>query len=228
LEVALLAMGRVQVPALLNRIMTVGHDDIISRSSIASCTSVSTQTASDDQVVKFWDELSLVGLPDDIDVQALFEPTGHCWAHHRCAEWSLGVCQTEEQLSVNVDKAVVSGSTEVSKKDLSAQSRVVVQADILLKMLDFIWFEDCRCSCYYRQLCDLYFSDVRIVSTLEPLSNAVKRNVPRCTITPVLLEQARFRISVTCPSFVQTTLIRLLKDQRKKQIAQCVTALETS
>ncbi|XP_042715177.2 histone-lysine N-methyltransferase 2C isoform X7 [Chrysemys picta bellii] len=82
------------------------------RQSIASCTSVSTQTASDDQVVKFWDELSLVGLPDDIDVQALFEPTGHCWAHHRCAEWSLGVCQTEEQLSVNVDKAVVSGSTE--------------------------------------------------------------------------------------------------------------------
>uniref|UniRef100_A0A8C5UEK4 Uncharacterized protein n=1 Tax=Malurus cyaneus samueli TaxID=2593467 RepID=A0A8C5UEK4_9PASS len=78
---------------------------------IASCTSVSTQTASDDQV-KFWDELSLVGLPDDIDVQALFEPTGHCWAHHRCAEWSVGVCQTEEQLSVNVDKAVVSGSTE--------------------------------------------------------------------------------------------------------------------
>nr|XP_005512308.2 histone-lysine N-methyltransferase 2C-like [Columba livia] len=87
-----------------------------SRSSIASCTSVSTQTASDDQVVKFWDELSSVGLPDDVDLQALFEPTGHCWAHHRCAEWSVGVCQTEEQLSVNVDKAVVSGSTEVSRK----------------------------------------------------------------------------------------------------------------
>lgn len=44
---------------------------------------------------------------------------GHCWAHHRCAEWSMGVCQTEEQLSVNVDKAVVSGSTEVSKKKLN-------------------------------------------------------------------------------------------------------------
>ncbi|XP_010123395.1 PREDICTED: uncharacterized protein LOC104483346, partial [Chlamydotis macqueenii] len=70
--------------------------------------------------------------------------------------------------------------------------------------------------------------DVHIVSTLEPLSNAVKRNVPRCTITPVLLEQAHFRISVTCPSFVQTILIRLLKDQRKKQIVQCATALETS
>lgn len=40
---------------------------------------------------------------------------GHCWAHHRCAEWSVGVCQTEEQVSLNVDKAVVSGSTEVSK-----------------------------------------------------------------------------------------------------------------
>lgn len=58
----------------------------------------------------------------------------------------------------------------------------------------------------------LFFSDVHIVSTLEPLSNAVKRNVPRCTITPVLLEQAHFRISVTCPSFVQTILIRLPKD----------------
>ncbi|XP_036212094.1 histone-lysine N-methyltransferase 2C isoform X3 [Myotis myotis] len=77
-----------------------------------SCVSVSTQTASDDQVTQLWDELSLVGLPDAIDVQALFDPTGTCWAHHRCVEWSLGVCQMEEPLSVNVDKAVVSGSTE--------------------------------------------------------------------------------------------------------------------
>uniref|UniRef100_A0ABM5GMV7 [histone H3]-lysine(4) N-methyltransferase n=1 Tax=Pogona vitticeps TaxID=103695 RepID=A0ABM5GMV7_9SAUR len=83
-----------------------------SHQSITSCTSISTQTTPDDQVVKFWDELRMVGLPDDIDVQALFEPTGYCWAHHRCAEWSLGVCQTEEQLPVNVDKAVVSGSTK--------------------------------------------------------------------------------------------------------------------
>lgn len=41
-----------------------------------SCVSVSTQTASDDQAGKLWDELSLVGLPDAIDVQALFDPTG--------------------------------------------------------------------------------------------------------------------------------------------------------
>ncbi|XP_061443616.1 histone-lysine N-methyltransferase 2C isoform X3 [Rhineura floridana] len=80
--------------------------------SITSCRSISTQTTPDDQVDKFWDELKMVGLPDDVDVQALFEPTGYCWAHHRCAEWSLGVCQTEEYLPVSVDKAVVSGSTK--------------------------------------------------------------------------------------------------------------------
>ncbi|KAF5911449.1 hypothetical protein HPG69_004370 [Diceros bicornis minor] len=83
--------------------------------NIVSCVSVSTQTASDDQAGKLWDELSLVGLPDAIDVQALFDPTGTCWAHHRCMEWSLGVCQMEEPL-VNVDKAVVSGSTETAKE----------------------------------------------------------------------------------------------------------------
>ncbi|KAM8774237.1 histone-lysine N-methyltransferase 2C [Rhynchonycteris naso] len=77
-----------------------------------SCVSVSTQTVSDDQAGKLWDELSLVGLPDAIDVQALFDPTGTCWAHHRCVEWSLGLCQVEEPSLVNVDKAVVSGSTE--------------------------------------------------------------------------------------------------------------------
>ncbi|XP_078519354.1 histone-lysine N-methyltransferase 2C isoform X4 [Lissotriton helveticus] len=80
--------------------------------SIVSCTTVSTQTVPEETTSKFWDELSQVGLPDDMDVQALFEPTGHCWAHHRCAEWSQEVCQTEDQGLVNVDKAVVSGSTE--------------------------------------------------------------------------------------------------------------------
>lgn len=42
---------------------------------------------------------------------------GTCWAHHRCVEWSLGVCQMEEPLLVNVDRAVVSGSTEVSTRN---------------------------------------------------------------------------------------------------------------
>ncbi|XP_069067217.1 histone-lysine N-methyltransferase 2C isoform X4 [Pleurodeles waltl] len=80
--------------------------------SIVSCTTVSTQTVPEETTSKFWDELSQVGLPDDMDIQALFEPTGHCWAHHRCAEWSQEVCQTEDHGLVNVDKAVVSGSTE--------------------------------------------------------------------------------------------------------------------
>ncbi|XP_047303040.1 B melanoma antigen 3-like [Homo sapiens] len=54
--------------------------------------------------------------------------------------------------------------------------------------------------------------DVHFVSTLEPLSNAVKRNVPRCIIILVLQEPAPFRISVTSSCFVQNTLTKLLKD----------------
>ncbi|XP_060052806.1 histone-lysine N-methyltransferase 2C isoform X2 [Erinaceus europaeus] len=77
-----------------------------------SCVSVSTQTASEDQASTLWDELSLVGLPDAIDVQALLDLTGSCWAHHRCVEWSLGTCQTEDPAGESVDRAVVSGSTE--------------------------------------------------------------------------------------------------------------------
>nr|XP_012641687.1 histone-lysine N-methyltransferase 2C isoform X14 [Microcebus murinus] len=160
--------------------------------NIASCVSVSTQTAADDQAGKLWDELSLVGLPDAIDVQALFDPTGTCWAHHRCVEWSLGVCQIEEQLLVNVDKAVVSGSTEQSDYDVP------------------------RCGFLYIHpawgLLSFLKLDVHFVSTLEPLSNAVKRNVPRCTIILVLLAPAPFRISVTSSFFVQNTLTKLLKD----------------
>uniref|UniRef100_A0A2D4NZ70 PHD-type domain-containing protein n=2 Tax=Micrurus surinamensis TaxID=129470 RepID=A0A2D4NZ70_MICSU len=80
--------------------------------NITTCTCINIEATPDDEIVKVWDELRMVGLPDDIDVQTLFEPTGYCWAHHRCAEWSLEVCQTEEQLPANVDKAVVSGSTK--------------------------------------------------------------------------------------------------------------------
>ncbi|XP_068091998.1 histone-lysine N-methyltransferase 2C isoform X4 [Hyperolius riggenbachi] len=75
-------------------------------------TSVGTQTTSDEHGSKFWDELFQVGLPDDVHVQSLFEPSGHCWAHHRCAEWAPGVHQSADRELLNVDKAVVSGSTE--------------------------------------------------------------------------------------------------------------------
>nr|XP_034807735.1 B melanoma antigen 3 [Pan paniscus] len=70
--------------------------------------------------------------------------------------------------------------------------------------------------------------DVHFVSTLGPLSNAVKRNVPRCIIILVLQEPAPFRISVTSSCFVQNTLTKLLKDRRKMQTVQCATAQETS
>uniref|UniRef100_UPI00398F2E3E histone-lysine N-methyltransferase 2C n=1 Tax=Pristiophorus japonicus TaxID=55135 RepID=UPI00398F2E3E len=75
-------------------------------------TYINVPLASEEQTSRYWDELSQVGLPDDIDVQALVEPSGHCWVHHCCAAWSLGVCQTKEQVLVNVDKAVLSGITE--------------------------------------------------------------------------------------------------------------------
>ncbi|XP_055224834.1 B melanoma antigen 3-like [Gorilla gorilla gorilla] len=70
--------------------------------------------------------------------------------------------------------------------------------------------------------------DVHFVSALGPLSNAVKRNVPRCIIILVLREPAPFRISVTSSCFVQNTLTKLLKDRRKMQTVQCATARETS
>ncbi|XP_006895248.1 PREDICTED: histone-lysine N-methyltransferase 2C-like [Elephantulus edwardii] len=176
---------------------------------VMSHVSVSTQTASDDQAGKLWDELSLVGLPDAIDVQALFDSTGTCWAHHRCVEWSLGVCQMEEPLLVNVDKAVVSGSTEGSG---------------FLKKL--VQNSTGRAQNVPGSFC--YRNDVHFVSTLEPLSNAVKRNVLRYTIILVLRELAPSKTSVTSSFFVQNTLTKLLKDQRKMQTVQCATARETS
>lgn len=43
---------------------------------------------------------------------------GQCWAHQRCALWSEGVCQAEDQSLLYVDRAIHSGSTEVrSDKD---------------------------------------------------------------------------------------------------------------
>lgn len=32
--------------------------------------------APEEQICRFWDKLSQVGLPDDVDVQTLFEPSG--------------------------------------------------------------------------------------------------------------------------------------------------------
>ncbi|XP_047675166.1 histone-lysine N-methyltransferase 2C isoform X3 [Tachysurus fulvidraco] len=59
-----------------------------------------------------WDELHHVGLPEDVDVQSLFDESGQCWAHQQCALWSEGVCQAEDQSLLYVDRAIHSGSTE--------------------------------------------------------------------------------------------------------------------
>eukprot|EP00063_Salmo_salar_P062001 XP_014036836.1 PREDICTED: histone-lysine N-methyltransferase 2C-like [Salmo salar] len=73
----------------------------------------STDPFSEELAPKFWDELGQIGLPDDINVQSLFDPTGQCCAHLHCAAWSEGVCCGEAQDSLlYVDKAIDSGSTE--------------------------------------------------------------------------------------------------------------------
>ncbi|XP_041659164.1 histone-lysine N-methyltransferase 2C isoform X2 [Cheilinus undulatus] len=64
-----------------------------------------------DPASRFWDELSHVGLPEDLNVQSLFE-SGQYWAHQSCALWSEGVCEGEGQSLLNVDRAIDSGSTK--------------------------------------------------------------------------------------------------------------------
>ncbi|XP_071942048.1 histone-lysine N-methyltransferase 2C-like isoform X2 [Antedon mediterranea] len=59
-----------------------------------------------------FDELSLVGYADEPDVNHVFEPSGHCTAHHCCAAWSENVCQNENFQLLNVDKAVFGGLTQ--------------------------------------------------------------------------------------------------------------------
>ncbi|GCC20553.1 hypothetical protein chiPu_0019115 [Chiloscyllium punctatum] len=58
------------------------------------------------------DELVQVGFERSTTTMALFESTGHFWAHHWCAAWSNGVEQGEGQKLVNVDKAVISGISQ--------------------------------------------------------------------------------------------------------------------
>lgn len=50
------------------------------------------------------------------EVDEVFEPDGHTWAHHCCAAWSEGVCQTDSYDLVNVDKAVFKAMTEVIER----------------------------------------------------------------------------------------------------------------
>uniref|UniRef100_A0A3B4H024 Uncharacterized protein n=1 Tax=Pundamilia nyererei TaxID=303518 RepID=A0A3B4H024_9CICH len=62
---------------------------------------------------EFLKQLGPIGLPHDINVQSLFDPTGQCCAHLQCATWSEGVCRGEGQSLLYVDKAIDTGSTQV-------------------------------------------------------------------------------------------------------------------
>uniref|UniRef100_A0A8C2FJX8 Histone-lysine N-methyltransferase 2C n=1 Tax=Cyprinus carpio TaxID=7962 RepID=A0A8C2FJX8_CYPCA len=91
-----------------------GHRVVSSPDSGLHSTSApgSTDPAAEEPGRKLWDELGQIGLPDDINVASLFDPTGQCCAHLRCAAWSDGVCRGEGQSLLYVDKAIDSGSTE--------------------------------------------------------------------------------------------------------------------
>ncbi|XP_065275325.1 histone-lysine N-methyltransferase 2D-like [Emys orbicularis] len=57
-------------------------------------------------------DLSLIGFAEGVSPGELFEPTGHCWAHHWCAAWSAGVQRQAGAGLSNVDKAVFSGISQ--------------------------------------------------------------------------------------------------------------------
>ena len=56
---------------------------------------------------------TMFGTVKEKDVNSVFEEDGSCWAHHCCASWSQGVCQTDSYDLVNVDKALFKAMTEV-------------------------------------------------------------------------------------------------------------------
>ncbi|XP_040921273.1 histone-lysine N-methyltransferase 2C isoform X2 [Toxotes jaculatrix] len=73
----------------------------------------SPEQCEDESSSEFVEQLGPIGLPHDINVQSLFDPTGQCCAHLQCAAWSEGVCRGEGQSLLYVDKAIDSGSTQV-------------------------------------------------------------------------------------------------------------------
>lgn len=74
--------------------------------------SKSPRRSDDDSNSQPVDELSVVGFAEEPDISMLFEHTGHTYAHHCCAAWSDGVCQTEDYLLIKVDKAVAIGMSQ--------------------------------------------------------------------------------------------------------------------
>ncbi|XP_054620989.1 histone-lysine N-methyltransferase 2C-like isoform X3 [Dunckerocampus dactyliophorus] len=102
---------------ILNRRASSDRDsdchDHCYRSNEALPMSSSPAQCEDESSLQFVQQHGPIGLPQDVDVQTLFDPTGQCCAHLQCAAWSEGVCRGEGQSLLYVDKAIDSGSTQV-------------------------------------------------------------------------------------------------------------------
>uniref|UniRef100_UPI0037E7A316 uncharacterized protein n=1 Tax=Semicossyphus pulcher TaxID=241346 RepID=UPI0037E7A316 len=102
---------------ILNRRASSDRDndchDHCYRSDQAPPTCCSPEQFEAESSSQFVEQLGPIGLPHDIDVQSLFDPTGQCCAHLQCAAWSEGVRRGEGQSLLYVDKAIDSGSTQV-------------------------------------------------------------------------------------------------------------------
>ncbi|XP_051910013.1 histone-lysine N-methyltransferase 2C-like [Hippocampus zosterae] len=88
------------------------HDHCYPRSHAVHMKSNSPAQCDDESSFQLLEQLGAIGLPHDIDVQSLFDPTGQCCAHLQCAAWSEGVRRGEGQSLLYVDKAIDSGSTQ--------------------------------------------------------------------------------------------------------------------
>ncbi|XP_044195043.1 histone-lysine N-methyltransferase 2C-like isoform X6 [Thunnus albacares] len=102
---------------ILNRRTSSDRDsdchDHCYRGNQALPTCSSPEQCEEESSSEFVEQLGAIGLPHDINVQSLFDPTGQCCAHLQCAAWSEGVCRGEGQSLLYVDKAIDSGSTQV-------------------------------------------------------------------------------------------------------------------
>eukprot|EP00795_Rhopilema_esculentum_P014865 gene14865-5989_t len=57
-------------------------------------------------------DMSTFGTPTQPEISDVFDADGSIWAHHCCAAWSAGVCQTDSYDLENVDKAAFKAISE--------------------------------------------------------------------------------------------------------------------
>ncbi|XP_041823896.1 histone-lysine N-methyltransferase 2C-like isoform X4 [Melanotaenia boesemani] len=102
---------------ILNRRTSSDRDsdchDHCYRGNQAPPTCSSPEQCDEESSSEFIKQLGPIGLPHDINVQLLFDPTGQCCAHLQCAAWSEEVHRGEGQSLLYVDKAIDAGSTQV-------------------------------------------------------------------------------------------------------------------